>query len=36
MRYPDKRTTILILTNDDRADARGMASKIAEKLFGTK
>ena len=34
MRFPDKRATIIVLTNDVTADARGMAEKIAEKLIG--
>jgi cyanophycinase len=35
VRYPERRATILILTNDDNADARAMAARIAEKLFGS-
>jgi hypothetical protein len=34
IRYPERRTTILILTSDDAADARGMAQRIADRLFG--
>jgi hypothetical protein len=34
VRYPERRTTILILTSDDAADARGMAQRLADRLFG--
>ena len=34
IRYPERRTTILLLTSDDAADARGMAQRIADRLFG--
>jgi cyanophycinase len=34
IRYPERRATIIILTSDDAADARGMAARIAERLFG--
>jgi hypothetical protein len=34
VRYPERRTTVLILTSDDAADARGMAERIADRLFG--
>ena len=33
VRYPERRITILILTNDDAADARGISERIAQKLF---
>ncbi len=36
VRYPTSRTAILILTNDDNADVRGMAQRIADKLFAGK
>jgi hypothetical protein len=35
VRYPERRTTIIILTTDDAADAKGMAQRIADRLFGT-
>lgn len=34
LRYPERRTTIIILTNDLAADARSMSDRIAAKLFG--
>ncbi len=34
VRFPEQRATIIILTNDDSADAKGMATRIAAKLFG--
>ncbi|MGZ8412972.1 MAG: cyanophycinase [Gemmatirosa sp.] len=33
VRYPQRRTTILLLTSDDAADARGIAQRIADRLF---
>jgi cyanophycinase len=33
MRFPEKHATIIVLTNDESADAKGMAEKIAEKLL---
>ncbi len=33
VRYPGRHTTILILTNDDRFDAKAAAAQIAERLF---
>ena len=33
VRYPERRTTILVLTKDNTADAKGMAERIANKLF---
>ena len=36
VRMPDKHATIIILTNDDSADAKGMAEKIAERLLSSK
>lgn len=35
VRIPERRTTIIILTNDEAADARGMADQIAQKLLGS-
>ncbi len=34
VRYPERRGTIIVLTNDDSADAKAMATRIAAKLFG--
>ncbi len=34
VRYPERRTTIIILTGDDGADTKGMAARIAERLLG--
>jgi hypothetical protein len=36
VRLPDKHAAIIILTNDETADARGMAEKIAERLLSAK
>jgi cyanophycinase len=36
LRFPDKQATVIVLTNDDSADAKGMAEKIADKLLGAK
>lgn len=36
LRFPDKHATVIVLTNDATADARGIADKIAEKLLGGK
>ena len=36
VRMPDKHATIIILTNDDSADANSMADKIAERLLSSK
>jgi hypothetical protein len=33
VRFPDKHATVIVLTNDDAADARGIAEKISEKLL---
>ena len=33
VRVPSRKATIIILTNDDSADARGMADKILERLI---
>ncbi|MDB4874950.1 MAG: peptidase dipeptidase [Gemmatimonadetes bacterium] len=33
VRFPDKHAAIIILTNDDTADAKGMAEKIAAQLL---
>ena len=32
VRVPDKRTTVILLTNDDNADAKGMANRIVDRL----
>ncbi len=34
VRIPERHVTIIILTNDETADARGMADQIADKLLG--
>ena len=34
VRYPERRTTILVLTKDNAADAKGISQRIADKLFG--
>jgi len=36
VRYPASRTVILVLTNDDSADVKAMAQKIADKLLAAK
>jgi cyanophycinase len=36
VRFPDRNAVIIILTNDDSADAKGMAEKIADKLLSGK
>ncbi len=33
VRYPERKTTIILLTNDDRFDAKSAAARIAERLF---
>ncbi|MEP6765943.1 MAG: hypothetical protein ABJB66_16645, partial [Gemmatimonadaceae bacterium] len=33
VRFPEKGAAVIILTNDDKADARAMANKIADKLL---
>lgn len=33
IRVPDRRITVIVLTNDDLADAKGMADRITEKLL---
>jgi hypothetical protein len=33
VRIPDKHAVVIILTNDDSADAKGMANRIAERLL---
>jgi hypothetical protein len=35
VRVPDKKTTVIILTNDDNADAKGIANKIVDRMVGT-
>ena len=32
VRVPDRKLTVIILTNDDSADANGMANRILERL----
>jgi len=34
VRIPERHVTIIILTNDETADARGIADQIADKLLG--
>ncbi|MGQ0649015.1 MAG: serine hydrolase, partial [Gemmatimonadaceae bacterium] len=34
VRIPQRHTTIIILTNDDTANAKGMADQIAERVLG--
>jgi cyanophycinase len=36
VRFPEKHAAIIILTNDETADARGMAEKIADRLLSAK
>ena len=36
VRIPDQHATIIILTNDDSADAKGMADQITDKLISGK
>jgi hypothetical protein len=33
VRFPDRRAAIIILTNDDNADAKGIADRIADRLL---
>ena len=33
VRFPERKAVIIVLTNDDSADAKGMAEKIAERLL---
>jgi CubicO group peptidase (beta-lactamase class C family) len=33
VRIPDKKAVVIILTNDDAADAKGMANRIADRLL---
>jgi hypothetical protein len=33
VRVPDKRAVVILLTNDDAADAKGMANRILERLL---
>ena len=33
VRYPDRKATIIILTNDDAADAKALADRISDKLL---
>jgi hypothetical protein len=32
IRVPDRRAVIIVLTNDDQADAKGMANRILDRL----
>ena len=32
VRVPDKKVTVILLTNDDSADAKGMANRIVDRL----
>jgi cyanophycinase len=36
LRFPDRQATIIVLTNDDSADAKGLAEKIADRLLGAR
>jgi hypothetical protein len=36
VRIPDKHATIIVLTNDDRADAKGIADKLTDRLLFSK
>jgi cyanophycinase len=36
VRFPDRNAAIIILTNDDSADVKGMAEKIADRLLSPK
>src|SRR6185312_10281862 len=36
VRFPDRKATIIILTNDDNADAKGIADRIADRLLTAK
>jgi hypothetical protein len=36
VRIPERRATIIILTNDDNADAKGMADRITDQLLAGK
>jgi hypothetical protein len=36
VRIPDKHATIIVLTNDDSADAKGIADKITNRLLFSK
>ncbi|HVX38230.1 MAG TPA: Type 1 glutamine amidotransferase-like domain-containing protein [Gemmatimonadaceae bacterium] len=36
VRYPDQGATIIVLTNDDAANAKGLADKIADRLLFSK
>jgi hypothetical protein len=33
VRVPDRRAVVIVLTNDDQADAKGMANRILDRLF---
>ena len=35
VRVPDKKVTVILLTNDDSADAKGMANHIVDRLVGS-
>jgi hypothetical protein len=36
LRFPDRHATVIVLTNDASADAKGMAERLAEKLLSAK
>jgi hypothetical protein len=36
VRIPERRATIIVLTNDDGADAKGMADEITNRLMPAK
>jgi hypothetical protein len=33
VRVPDRRAVVIVLTNDDQADAKGMANRILDRLL---
>jgi hypothetical protein len=33
VRVPDRRAVVILLTNDDAADAKGMANRILDRLL---
>jgi hypothetical protein len=35
VRYPDRHATVIVLTNDETADAKEMADRISERLLGS-
>jgi hypothetical protein len=34
VRVPDRKAVVIVLTNDDSADAKGMANRILDRLLG--